>query len=161
MFNILLLHNKVFVDYCPRTHGIWLDEGELEKLAHSPKRDFLLIIEKSSLNRIQEEEMVGKSIAHLMKDTVLLSLPNLVMRSSTVLISLYGLRHIPERILTEPGCDCHRMVPQGAHPLHRIKDPGCTWKEKDLLCVPSKACHSDCPHGNRAVYHTFSLMSYS
>ncbi|MGA1839522.1 MAG: M48 family metalloprotease [bacterium] len=91
MFNIPLLHNTVFVDYCPTTHGIWLDEGELEKLAHSPKREFSLIIEKSSLDRILEEERAGKPTNHFVRDTVLFSLPDLVLRSSTVLIGLYGL----------------------------------------------------------------------
>ncbi|MBN2373228.1 M48 family metalloprotease [bacterium] len=91
MFSIPLLHNTVVAGYCPKSQGIWLDGSELEKLAVSPQKGFSLIIEKSGLERINEEERAGKTEGRFIRDTALLALPNLVVRSSTVLIGLYGL----------------------------------------------------------------------
>lgn len=97
MESISLFGGKIIIEYCPRTHGLWLDGGELEKLPGvSPKGLRIRIDKKASPERLKEE-LVDIQADMARKARIsgvaagLTPLPNLVTRSVVVLTGLYGI----------------------------------------------------------------------
>ena len=70
-----LFEGDLIIDYCPKTKGIWLDKGEIEKLPGAKKFKLKLAVE-SNFKASQEYS---------------LRLPNLGLVSSATLVGLYAL----------------------------------------------------------------------
>jgi len=94
MIKIPLLNNTVFADYCPTTHELWLGDDELKKLAQNSGKDLSITFDEKSLARMQSNRMQERNTgegAYMRKTLGLLPLPSLALRSSTMLIGLFGL----------------------------------------------------------------------
>lgn len=84
MFEITLFGGKLHLDYCPDTGGIWFDGGEFEQL--DKIKDLKITLDKIS---IQPEEIKPKDKPPIPQ--MLTPLPNLFIRSCSVLFLLYAL----------------------------------------------------------------------
>lgn len=82
MQEIELLRGNVTLDYSPSSGGIWFDRGELRKLRAHFGDKFKIKVDRDTLP--SEEKIPPAPIS-------LPSLPNLFIRSTTVLVFLYGL----------------------------------------------------------------------
>ena len=82
MQEIALLKGKVTLDYSPSSGGIWFDRGELRKLRDYFGDKFKIKVDRSTLP--SEEKIPPAPIS-------LPPLPNLFIRSTAVLVFLYGL----------------------------------------------------------------------
>lgn len=104
MIKIPLLNNTLFADYCPTTQALWLGEDELKKLAHNAHKDLSITFDEKDLARLQSNKMQERRAEEgnrFHKTLGLLPLPNLALRSSTVLIGLYGLLVVALIMLVE------------------------------------------------------------
>jgi Zn-finger nucleic acid-binding protein len=84
MDKIKLLKDQLVLDYSPHSKGIWFDGGELEKLTMNFGDRFKLTIDRTIT------PSTGKDLPSP-GATVLPVLPNLFLRSTAVLVFLYGL----------------------------------------------------------------------
>lgn len=82
MQEIRLLKGKLILDYSPFSGGIWFDGGELKKLIDYFGDKFKLRFDRATMP--SEEKIPPAPVS-------LPSLPNLLIRSTTVLVFLYGL----------------------------------------------------------------------
>ncbi|KOR32856.1 hypothetical protein TI05_04670 [Achromatium sp. WMS3] len=81
MIEFALESSGISIDYCLESNGIWLDGGEIEKLNDAYKGKWGLKLDRSVQN-FEETTPVNSG---------LLSLPNLFIRSTSVLVGLYAL----------------------------------------------------------------------
>jgi len=77
-----LADGKLVIDYCPKTHGIWLDQGELERIPAAQKVSLSLTIDENTTGYDQPDDTTTATVAPL---------PNLSLISGTTLFLLYGL----------------------------------------------------------------------
>jgi heat shock protein HtpX len=82
MQEIKLLKGKLILDYSPSSGGIWFDGEELEKLITRFRHQFKLSFDRRTVP--SEEEIPSRAVS-------LPPLPNLAIRSTMVLVFLYGL----------------------------------------------------------------------
>jgi Zn-finger nucleic acid-binding protein len=82
MQEISLLKGKLILDYSPSSGGIWFDAAELEKLETYFGDKFRLKFDRGTAPT--EKEIPSRPVS-------LPPLPNLVVRSTAVLVFLYGL----------------------------------------------------------------------
>ncbi len=81
MLDIRLLNGNLTLDYSPTSGGIWFDGVELESLATHFGTDFKLSLDRGTMRQEEPKVSVPASLS---------ALPNLVFRSATVLVLLYG-----------------------------------------------------------------------
>jgi Zn-dependent protease with chaperone function/Zn ribbon nucleic-acid-binding protein len=99
MDEISLLNGQVVLDYSPHSKGIWFDSGELEKLTKRLGDKFSLKIDRGSTKSAYKtsyktlDKTIYKASPHS-RHTALPALPNLFLRSASVLVFLYGLLSI-------------------------------------------------------------------
>ncbi|MGA1875964.1 MAG: M48 family metalloprotease [bacterium] len=90
MIKIPLFNGTSSIHYCPETHGVWLAKAELQKMVGN--KNFSLNIDMNSYNYAKRletgEEEKTPQLAGQMQQ---LPLPNLALRSSTVILALYAL----------------------------------------------------------------------
>ncbi len=94
MIKISILNNTAVLNYCPETQGIWIDFAELDKLNSADQKVLLITFDKKSYNYVNVQaykRKEKKDTQSFLRHTALLPLPNIMMRSVTVLIGLYGL----------------------------------------------------------------------
>jgi heat shock protein HtpX len=82
MQEIDLLKGKMSIDYSPSSAGLWFGGAELEKLLTQFGDEFKLRFDQGTLPT--EDEIPSKPVS-------LPPLPNLFIRSTSVLVSLYGI----------------------------------------------------------------------
>ena len=90
MQEIPLLDGELKIDFCPKTGGMWLDKGELKKILTVDPKKLPIKIEP-----ILQEDTIGgldtsKSVQPA-EPVTLTGLPNLGLRATMTVISLYGL----------------------------------------------------------------------
>ncbi|MCM8801175.1 MAG: M48 family metalloprotease [Candidatus Omnitrophica bacterium] len=91
----ITLFDTLIVEFCPKTGGIWLDKGELEKLPSIEKKSLDITLDK----KIEIEERVEIDIEEERKRKERISaiearispLPNLIVASTVTLAGLYAL----------------------------------------------------------------------
>ena len=90
MQEIPLLDGELIIDFCPKTGGMWFDKGELKKmLIVDPKRlpiQIEPVIEEDFERGFETDESLPPR-----EPVSLTSLPNLGLRATMTIISLYGL----------------------------------------------------------------------
>ncbi len=90
MQEIPLLDGELIIDFCPNTGGMWFDKGELKKTLTADPKKLPIKIEPLMEEDIERGFDTDESIQP--KEPVLLtSLPNLGLRATMTIISLYGL----------------------------------------------------------------------
>jgi len=90
MQEIPLLDGELIIDFCPKTGGMWFDKGELKKvLIVDPKR-LPIQIEPAIEEDIERGFETDESLQPR-EPVSLTSLPNLGLRATMTIISLYGL----------------------------------------------------------------------
>ncbi|MCG2710979.1 MAG: M48 family metalloprotease [Candidatus Omnitrophica bacterium] len=80
LIELSLFNGDLLIDYCRATQGIWLDEGEINKLPASGKTNIGINLEKGLDDSALQEQTV-----------VPMPLPNLSLVSAMTLVFLYGL----------------------------------------------------------------------
>ncbi|MEW6607519.1 MAG: M48 family metalloprotease [bacterium] len=87
MQEISLSEGKIQIDYCPQSNGLWFDAGELEQLQ---KTDIKITLDKEAkISTKPEIYEIKRKVPPLIKN--LTPLPNLFIRSCSVLFGLYAL----------------------------------------------------------------------
>lgn len=90
MQEIPLLDGELIIDYCPSTGGMWFDKGELKKILTVDPRKLPIKIEplvKEDIKRGSDTD----EFVQPREPVSLTSLPNLGLRATMTIISLYGL----------------------------------------------------------------------
>jgi Zn-dependent protease with chaperone function/Zn-finger nucleic acid-binding protein len=90
MQEIPLLAGELIIDYCPSTGGMWFDKGELKKILTLDPRKLPIKIEPLIEEDIERDFDTHESIQPE-EPLPLTSLPNLGLRATMTIISLYGL----------------------------------------------------------------------
>jgi len=92
----ITLFDTLIIEYCPKTGGLWLDKGELEKLPAIEKNPLNITLDKKI--RIEEEKKeVDIEKERREKERLsaigakILPLPNLIIASGVTLTGLYAL----------------------------------------------------------------------
>jgi Zn-dependent protease with chaperone function/Zn-finger nucleic acid-binding protein len=90
MKEVPLLDGELIIDFCPKTGGMWFEKGELKKiLTVDPKKLSIKIepgMEEDIGGGLETDESVQPR-----EPVSLTSLPNLGLRATMTIISLYGL----------------------------------------------------------------------
>jgi len=89
MSEIALFGEKIYLDYCSESGGLWFDGGEFEQLAKAQIKDLKITVDKISIQPEEVEPKEKAKMPTLAKG--LTPLPNLFIRSSSVLFLLYAL----------------------------------------------------------------------
>jgi Zn-dependent protease with chaperone function/Zn-finger nucleic acid-binding protein len=82
LLELHLADGALIIDYSPTTHGIWLDQGELEKIPAAKKIALKIALDKETLESEPEKELQVSRGS---------TLPNLSLASSITLFLLYGM----------------------------------------------------------------------
>lgn len=80
LVELTLFAGKLVIDYCPKTQGVWLDKGELERLSSVKETQLHLMVDKT----FTQDKMEQKSLTKI-------TLPSLGVASGVTLFLLYGL----------------------------------------------------------------------
>ena len=96
---IPLMDGALSVDYCPKTGGLWFDGKELEKLSGMGTGKLKILLDKNTVPEKGEE----KAVPPAGRIEKLSPLPNLGLRSFSVLAGLYGLLTIVMIFLVQYG----------------------------------------------------------
>jgi heat shock protein HtpX len=111
MVEIALFDNKLYIDFCPETEGLWFDEDELEKLQKISTKDLRINIDEGVMKeadltfwkktqQVREErpgkdkeelEITGEERKAEGRIGTLKPLPNLFVRSVSTLFLLYAM----------------------------------------------------------------------
>ena len=113
MQELLLFGGKLAIDHCPATGGLWFDEGEVNKLLQTEPRLLSICPEPPPVSPPAgdpkpfkiEEIHLKKTSAHPSPRSgrALTRLPNLALRSTVTLVSLYGLLTLVLLVVVEYG----------------------------------------------------------
>jgi heat shock protein HtpX len=90
MQEIPLSNGELVIDFCPSTGGMWFDKGELKKSLTLDPKELAIKIEPLMEEEIDRAFNTGESIQPR-EPVSLTSLPNLGLRATMTVISLYGL----------------------------------------------------------------------
>lgn len=94
MIKIPILNNTLTIHYCMDTHGVWIDAEALENMPKMASKEFSLTFDRKSYEHVvkqTEREAKGQTIKRVAERVIPLPLPNLIFRSATVIVGLYGL----------------------------------------------------------------------
>jgi len=80
LVELSLFERKLIIDYCPKTGGIWLDKGELNRIASAKEIKLRMEIDRSTHPKEAREQSEAP-----------VALPNLGLLSGMTLFFLYGL----------------------------------------------------------------------
>ncbi len=84
LVELSILENVLVIDYCPKTGGIWLDKGELERLPSANEVKLKIDIDRNTRPDAQPALQTAKRIPSV-------ALPNLALVSGITLFLLYAL----------------------------------------------------------------------
>jgi Zn-dependent protease with chaperone function len=90
MQEIPLLDGELIIEFCPNTGGMWFDQGELKKMLTVDPKKLPIKIEPVMEEDIEREFDAEESVQPR-KPVSLTSLPNLGLRATMTIISLYAL----------------------------------------------------------------------
>jgi len=103
MHEIVLFDGKLHIDYCPQSGGLWFDAGEFEQLGKAQIKELKIVLDEQAKISANPEEIFKfkeeidydtakkKKAKMAALATGLTPLPNLFLRSCSVLLGLYGL----------------------------------------------------------------------
>lgn len=94
----IVLFDILRVEYCPKTGGLWLDKGELEKLPGiEPKKLNIMLDKKITVEEEEDKPQIDIQKGLIKKrrlsaiEAGLIPLPNLIVASTVTLTGLYAL----------------------------------------------------------------------
>ncbi len=100
-----LLHPELEVEQCPECEGLWFDEGEIKQAIHLDRQTFDLPLDDveapSASEPLRRNEKPHERLRSITAGS--LPLPNLIVRSASVLVLLYSLLGLILITLVEIG----------------------------------------------------------